>query len=61
MPWIDTIVSYTVSLPRQQGKWAPPLVQHAAEMAAGSGEAVAVVRTSQPVDATVTIEVAQCV
>ena len=60
-PWIDTIVQYTVMLPRAQGQWKAPLVQHAAEMPQGSGEAVAVVRLSEPSDATVTIEVVQCV
>lgn len=59
-PWIDTIVQYTVMLPRTQGHWKAPLVQHAAEMPQGSGEAVAVVRLSESSDATVTIEVAQC-
>ena len=59
--WIDTIVQYTVMLPRSQGEWTAPLVQHAAEMPQGSGEAVAVVRLSAPSDATVTIEVAQCI
>ena len=56
-PWIDTIVSYTVMLPREINT----NVQHAAEMPAGSGAATAVVRLSAAVDATVTIEVAQCV
>jgi hypothetical protein len=60
-PWIDTIVQYTVMLPRSHGAWTAPLVQHAAEMPQGSGEAVAVVRLSAPSDATVTIEVAQCI
>jgi len=60
-PWIDTIVSYTVMLPRSVEGFAAPLVQHAAEMPQGSGEAVAVVQLSESSDATVTIEVAQCV
>jgi hypothetical protein len=60
-PWIDTIVSYTVMLPRATPGFSPPLVQHAAEMPQGSGKAVAVVRLSKAVDATVTVVVAQCV
>ena len=60
-PWIDTIVSYTVMLPRSQPGFSAPLVQHAAEMPFGSGEAVAVVRLSSASDATVTVSVAQCV
>ena len=43
--FIDGIVQYTVMLPRAQGAWTAPLVQHAAEMPQGSGEAVAVVRS----------------